>query len=77
MAVPAHRQAVRRLRIALVGALAVATGAGFAVDMHPHFAFERLPAFFALLGFASCAAIVGLAVVLGRLLGREEGRHDR
>ena len=60
----------RRPALAAGAALAAAVAAGLAVDMHPHFAFESWPGFFALLAAGGCALLVGAAAVVGRLLDR-------
>ncbi len=65
------------LRAAVIAVLLACVAAGFLVDMHPHFAIERLPAFHAILGLVACAVLVAAARLLGALLGREEGYHDR
>jgi hypothetical protein len=44
---------------------------------HPHFSFEKLPAFGSLYGLASCVAIVVVSKVLGKLwLCRREDHDD-
>ena len=65
---------VRSLRHGAVVLLVLSLAAGFAVDLHPHFALEALPGFHAAIGFLSCAAIVAVAKVTGWLLRRPE-RH--
>ncbi len=64
-------------RAAVGTVLAGCVAAGFAVDLHPHFEIERIPAFHAILGLLACAALVAGAKLAGALLGREEGFHDR
>lgn len=68
---------LRGLWIAFIAALAATVAAGFAVDMHPHFAIERMPAFFALFGLGACVAMVVGAKLLGALLKREDTYYDR
>lgn len=67
----------RALRLAAGVLLAIVAAAGFAVDLHPHFAIERLPAFHAALGLLSCAGLVAGARLLAALVGREEGGDGR
>lgn len=68
---------LRGLWIAFIAVLAATVAAGFAVDMHPHFEVERLPAFFALFGFGACVAMVVGSKLLGALLKREDTYYDR
>ena len=67
---------IRALWIGFVAVLAATVGAGFAVDMQPHFEIEGLPAFFALFGFAACVALVVLSKLLGVLLKRDDTYYD-
>ena len=67
---------IRALWIGFAAALAATVAAGFAVDMHPHFAIERLPAFFALYGFGACVALVVFSKLLGALLKRDDTYYD-
>ena len=55
----------------------VTVAAGFLVDLHPHFAFESLPAFFALYGFVACVILVFGSKLLGLLLKRRDTYYDR
>lgn len=64
-------------RAALAAVLVACVAAGFLVDMHPHFEIERLPAFHAMMGLVACAILVAGARLVGALLGRDEGYHDR
>ena len=66
----------RRLWIGFAIVLALTVLAGFAVDMHPHFAFEALPAFFALFGFGACVVLVFGSKLLGVLLKRRDTYYD-
>lgn len=68
--------AVRRLWIGFVAVLAAAVAAGFVVDKHPHFAFESMPAFYALFGFGACVLLVIGSKLLGVLLGRPDTYYD-
>ena len=67
---------VRRLWIGFAIVLAATVAAGFLVDMHPHFAFEALPAFFALFGFGACVVLVFGSKLLGMLLKRPDAYYD-
>ena len=67
---------IRALWLAFIAVLAATVAAGLAVDMHPHFAIERLPAFFAVFGFAACVALVVLSKLLGVLLKRGDTYYD-
>lgn len=69
-------EARTRVAIATGAALAAAVVAGMFVDMHPHFAFEGWPGFFAIVGLAGCAALVGIAAAAGRLLDSPPGEGD-
>lgn len=57
-------------------ALAAAVAAGLAVDMHPHFDFERWPGFFAAAGIAGCAVLLVFAALASRILDRPAGDDD-
>lgn len=72
----ARPRTIRRLWIAFAVVLAGTVAAGFAVDMHPHFAIERVPAFFALFGFGACVAMVLFSKLLGALLKRGDAYYD-
>ena len=67
----------RPIWIAFVVVLALTVAAGFLVDMHPHFAFESWPAFFAIYGFLACVVLVFGAKLLGLLLKRPDTYYDR
>ena len=67
----------RPIWIAFVIVLAVTVAAGVLVDMHPHFAFESWPAFFAVFGFLACVVLVFGAKLLGLLLKRPDTYYDR
>lgn len=67
----------RPIWIAFAIVLAVTVAAGFLVDMHPHFAFESWPAFFAIYGFLACVVLVFGAKLLGVLLKRPDTYYDR
>lgn len=67
----------RPIWIAFAIVLAVTVAAGFLVDMHPHFAFESWPAFFAIYGFLACVVLVFGAKLLGLILKRPDTYYDR
>lgn len=67
----------RPIWIAFAIVLAATVAAGFLVDMHPHFAFESWPAFFAIYGFLACVVLVFGAKLLGVLLKRPDTYYDR
>lgn len=67
---------VRRLWVGYGVVLAATVAAGFLVDMHPHFAFEAWPAFFAWLGFLACVALVFGSKLLGLLVKRPDTYYD-
>lgn len=67
----------RRLWLGFGTVLALTVAAGFVVDMHPHFAFEAWPAFFAIFGFLACVAMVFGAKLLGLWLKRRDDYYER
>ena len=46
------------------------------IERHPHFAMEKIPLFFPLLGFSAVVVLVLLARLLKAILGRKEGHYD-
>lgn len=67
----------RPIWIAFAIVLLATVAAGFLVEMHPHFAFESWPAFFAIYGFLACVVLVFGAKLLGVLLKRPDTYYDR
>lgn len=67
----------RPIWIAFAIVLLATVAAGFMVDMHPHFAFESWPAFFAIYGFLACVVLVFGAKLLGAFLKRPDTYYDR
>ena len=67
----------RPIWIAFAIVLLATVAAGFMVDMHPHFAFESWPAFFAIYGFLACVVLVFGAKLLGVFLKRPDTYYDR
>jgi hypothetical protein len=55
-----------------LASLALSVGAQLLVELHPHFAIERLFGFNALYGFLACAALILIARGLGLLLKRKD-----
>lgn len=49
---------------------------GFLIEFHPHYWWERIPAFFAMYGFVICLLIIFGAKVIGRLVQRTEDYYD-
>ena len=76
---PARRARLRRVFYATLAAIAAAEvvlplvfGAG-----HPHFAFERIPAWGSLYGLASCVVIIVVSKLLGKAwLMRPEDHYE-
>ena len=48
----------------------------FVYEKHGHYSWENFPGFYAILGFASCAAFVLGATQLRRILKRDEDYYD-
>ena len=67
----------RPIWIAFAIVLLATVAAGFMVEMHPHFAFESWPAFFAIYGFLACVVLVFGAKLLGVFLKRPDTYYDR
>jgi hypothetical protein len=63
---------IRRLWQVFIGVLAATVLAQLAVELHPHFAPERLFGFNALYGFLACAALILLAKGLGLFIKRKD-----
>jgi hypothetical protein len=63
---------IRLLWRVFIAGLAVTVLAELAVDMHPHFAIERVFGFGAWYGFLACAALIVLAKALGLFLKRPD-----
>ena len=49
----------------------------FFIPKHPHFPWEDDPNFFAVYGFTSCVALIFLAKVIRRIVGRDERYYDK
>jgi hypothetical protein len=46
------------------------------IHKHPHFGFDGFFGFYAIFGFASCAVLILLAKVIGRVLKVKEDYYD-
>jgi len=68
---------VRRLWRGFLLVLALTVGAGFLVDLHPHFAIEAWPGFYAFYGFVTCLLMIVGAKALGFWLKRPDTYYDR
>ena len=65
---------LRKAVIGVMGALVVADV--FIHALHPHFPWDKVPGFNALLGVAAAAAIIFLATGLGSVLRRQDDHYD-
>ena len=68
---------VTRLWRGFLAVLAVTVVAGFVVDLHPHFAVEGWPGFYAGYGFLTCLLVIVGAKTLGRFLKRPDRYYER
>jgi hypothetical protein len=68
---------IRKLWWLFIGILALTVIAGFLVDMHPHFAVENTPGFFAWFGFITCVAMVFFSKLVGVFLKRSDTHYER
>jgi hypothetical protein len=59
-----------------IAILALTVVAELFIEIHPHFAVERLFGFNALYGFVACAALILIARGLGVFLKRPERYYD-
>lgn len=66
----------RRIRLGLYAVCAMLVLIELFIDRHINHALERIPAFYAVYGFASLAVAVAGAKALRRLIGRDEGYYD-
>lgn len=67
---------LKRLWIVFGAVLAATVLAELAFPHEPHFAVERLFAFYALYGFGACAAMILAAKALGALLKRPDTHYE-
>jgi hypothetical protein len=70
---------IRRLWRGFLLTLGALVAAELGIALHPHFAVEATFAFHAWYGLLACAAMIGVAKVLGMLLKRPDDyyRHER
>lgn len=68
----ARESSIRLLWRGFIAVLALTVLAEFAVQMHPRFEIEGLPAFGAWYGFLACAGMILFAKLLGALLKRPD-----
>jgi hypothetical protein len=67
----------RRIRLLLYGLCTGLVLVDFVAHRHISTALERVPAFYALYGFAALVGVVLAAKVLRRLVKRDEAYYDR
>jgi len=72
----ARPSTIRLLWRVFIGVLALTVLAELAVELHPHFAIERLFGFGAWYGFGACAALIVLAKALGVILKRPDHYYE-
>lgn len=68
---------VRKLWHGFLLTLALTVIIGLLLDLHPHFAIERWPGFYAIYGFITCLLMIVVAKGLGLLLKRPDSYYDR
>lgn len=66
---------VKNLWRGFIVVLALTVLAGFVVDLHPHFATEAWPGFYAAYGFLACLLMIVGAKALGLLLKRPDSYY--
>lgn len=69
-------QNIRRLWILLYAVCGLTVVAELFMRREPHFGFDRVFGFYALMGFISCAALILIAKALGYILKRKEDYYD-
>jgi len=68
---------IRRLKVAFGIVLGLLAALDFSIHKHAYFHLENLPGFYVIYGFISCAMIVAVSKVLGKLLLlANEGYYD-
>ena len=67
---------IRKLWWIFAGVLALTVGAEAFVTVKPHFQVETIFGFSAWFGFLGCAALIGVAKVLGLVLKRPDRYYD-
>lgn len=68
---------VRKLWHGFLLTLALTVIIGTLVDLHPHFAIESWPGFYAAYGFFTCLLMIVVAKTLGLLLKRPDSYYDQ
>jgi hypothetical protein len=63
-------------RIFIAG-LALVVAAELAIEIAPHFSFERVLGFGAVLGFVACVGLIMFSKLLGAFLKRPDDYYDR
>ncbi len=71
---PVIRQRIRNVLYAVCGLLVVAD---FIVHRHVYMPLEKIPAFYALYGFAALVGVVILAKLLRKAVGRSEDYYEK
>lgn len=67
---------IKKLKYLLYISIVIFILMGFFVDLHPHFRWEEVPAFFAIYGFLICVLIIFGVKAIGRLIQRREDYYD-
>ena len=67
----------RKLWILLLVVCALTVVPDFFLHKHPHFGFDGFTGFYALFGFVSCAVLILLSKLIGRILKVKEDYYDR
>ena len=70
-------EVIRKLWILLYATCGLTVVLDFFVHKHPHFGFDGYFAFFAVLGFVACAALILFSKLLGLLLKVKGDYYDR
>jgi hypothetical protein len=71
---PVVRQRIRYVLYVVCGLLVVAD---FIVHRHVYMPLEKIPAFYALYGFAALVGVVVLAKLLRKVVGKDEDYYER
>lgn len=67
---------IRLLWRGFIAVLALTVLAEFAVELHPHFAIERVFGFGAWYGFLACAALIVVAKAIGYFVKRPDTYYE-
>jgi hypothetical protein len=68
---------IKKLWVFLYAACGLTVVLDFFVHKHPHFGFDGYFAFFAVLGFVSCAVLILFSKLLGMFLKVKEDYYDQ